>query len=86
MKLAPKSAPILDSRAFVRLRQGEFAAAIRGYDEALAVAAELPASLYGRGIAKLRSGDTAGGEADVAAARKLAPKIDEAFAEWGVKP
>jgi len=46
----------LDSRGLVQLRRGDFAAAIRDYDAALAQQPRLAHSLYGRGLAKRRQG------------------------------
>jgi len=42
-------------------------------------------SLNGRGLAKLRSSDTAGGNADLAAAKTIDGGIAEIFARYGVK-
>ena len=42
-------------------------------------------SLYGRGVAKLRSGDRAGGEADIAAAQAIKADIAQVYAGYGVK-
>lgn len=42
--------------------------------------------LYGRGIAALRLGRDAEGNADLAAAIKLDGKIAEEYARYGVKP
>jgi hypothetical protein len=42
-------------------------------------------SLYGRGVAKLRKGDSSGGNADIAAAKAIQVNIDEEFARDGVK-
>ena len=39
-----------------------------------------------RGLAKLKSGDRAGGNADIAAAAALDPKIAAIYAGYGVKP
>ena len=86
VKADPKNGAVMDSRAFVRLRKGDYAGAIRDYDAALAMRPNQAPSLFGRGIARLRAGDKAGGDADLAAARKLAPEIDAQYASWGVKP
>ena len=42
------------------------------------------ASLMGRAFVYLRKGDRAHAEADVAAARKMAPRIDDTFAGYGL--
>ena len=41
--------------------------------------------LYSRGVAKVRSGNTAGGEADMAAAKAIQADIAEVYAGYGVK-
>ena len=42
-------------------------------------------SLYARGVAKLRSGDTAAGDADIAAAKAIKADIATVYASYGVK-
>ena len=59
--------------------------ALADYDAALAQNAKDADSLYGRGLAKLRSGDTARGNADLAAAKTIDGGIAETFARYGVK-
>jgi hypothetical protein len=46
----------------------------------------MPSSLYVRGLSKLKTGDTAGGEADISAAKVLYKDIAEMYARYGVKP
>ena len=41
-------------------------------------------SLYGPGLAKLKKGDRAGGDADVAAAKAIEPNIVEKYATYGL--
>jgi hypothetical protein len=57
-------------------------------DDTAAITADSgdPASLYIRGIAKHRDGDTAGGDADIAAAKAIDPKIAATYAGYGVTP
>jgi hypothetical protein len=43
-------------------------------------------SLYGRGLAELRLGEKARGQADLAAAQKLDAGIDRRFASMGLMP
>jgi hypothetical protein len=45
----------------------------------------MASSLYGRGLAKRRRGDDAGGEADIAAARRLNLDIAVGHAGYGVR-
>jgi hypothetical protein len=42
--------------------------------------------LYGRGLVKLRRGDTQGGAADIAAAKAIQPLIGDDFAFFGLTP
>lgn len=86
LKLSPGNAAILDSRGFVKLRQGNLAGAITDYDAALKAAPGQAASLFGRGVAKRRQGAKAAGDLDLAAARKAQPDIEKEFAGYGVTP
>ena len=61
----------LPARALLGLRTHEWAASIRDYSGVLETAPRDAGALFGRGLARLRSGDTAGGRADLAAARRL---------------
>lgn len=86
LKADPRYTPARDSLAFVKLRLGRLDEAIADYDKALKEAPQLAASFYGRGIAKLRKGDKAGGERDLATARRYSFDIDSSFANYGVIP
>lgn len=84
LKKAPKSGAILDSQAFVFLRLGRFQESITAYDAAIELRPKQAASLYGRGLAKLRLGKAAEGEADIAAARTASNHVEEEFVGYGV--
>jgi hypothetical protein len=43
-------------------------------------------SLYGGGLAKLKKGDTASSEADIAGAKAIQANVAEKFARYGVTP
>ncbi len=86
LKVKPDNAHVLDSRAFVELRLGQYDAAIADYDAALALVPTMGPSLYGRGIAKLRKGMKTEGNADLDAARKLYAGVDDEFKGYGVTP
>lgn len=86
LKLAPRSAEILDSRGLVRLRLGDYDKAIADYDGALALAPKTAWSLYGRGLAKLRRGLKTQGEADIAAAAALQPGMAGEAKTYGIGP
>jgi tetratricopeptide (TPR) repeat protein/predicted aspartyl protease len=73
LRQRPGTPSFIDSRALVELRQRQFDKAIKDYDLVLATAAD-PWSLYGRGLARLRSGNAAG-KADVEAALARGPAV-----------
>jgi tetratricopeptide (TPR) repeat protein len=76
----------LDTRGFVHFRRGEFGLAIDDYEAALKLHRRLASSLYGRGLARLRLGQEADGQADLAAAAKIEPGIAARYAGWGAAP
>lgn len=53
---------MFNSRALVQFKLGAFDRAVADYDVALKQTLSDADSLYGRGVAKLKSGDTAGGD------------------------
>jgi predicted aspartyl protease/Tfp pilus assembly protein PilF len=75
--LDEKAGSFLDSRGWVRLRLGQWAKAKSDFDKALAKDANITAALYGRSIVQARLGNAAASQADLAAARKLRPDIEE---------
>jgi tetratricopeptide (TPR) repeat protein len=85
LRLRPDFVPALDSRAFVHMRGGRFREAITDYDAAITGIPKDPYSLYGRGIAKLRVGDTAGAQADIAASKEVQDVAPE-FTAYGLTP
>jgi tetratricopeptide (TPR) repeat protein len=78
------TAEALDSRGLVWLRRGEYDRAIADYDEALKARPNSAWSLYGRGLAKLKKGLKAEGEADLGAAARLDPHVPERAKAFGV--
>ena len=68
-----------DSRGFTYLKLGQWDLAIADYNSALRIDSKLPSALYGRGFAKLKKGDLAGGNADISAAKVLEPNIAGQF-------
>jgi len=86
LSLSPRSAPILDSRAFVLFRLGRIDEALRDYALALKLAPRQVDSLYGRGLAELQKGQVQEGRADLDKARRMQPRIDDTFANYGVTP
>ncbi|MEJ0065310.1 MAG: tetratricopeptide repeat protein [Caulobacteraceae bacterium] len=82
----PNSAETLDSLAMIYFRQGRFAEAIDRYSAALAADPTQTASRFMRGVAKLRAGDKAGGDADIAAAEATDKSVAGQFAGYGITP
>ena len=85
LQLSPGDPAMLDSRALVYFRRGDYASARTDLDAALAKAPKA-SSLYLRGLAKRKTGDTAGSDADIAAAKAIDPKIADEYAKYGVMP
>jgi tetratricopeptide (TPR) repeat protein len=65
---------------------GDYDKSIADYDDSLKLAPKDAWSLYGRGVAKLRKKKLAEGEADMAEAVKLWPKIADEFTRRGIAP
>jgi tetratricopeptide (TPR) repeat protein len=85
VKLDPTGAESLDSLGFVQYRLGHMAEAMASYNAALAADPKIASSLYMRGIIKRGMGD-ASGDADIAQALALDPKISGTYAGYGVQP
>jgi tetratricopeptide (TPR) repeat protein/predicted aspartyl protease len=79
-----QSSQYLDSRGLVHLRRGEWRAAIADYDVALRLQPKLAWSLLGRGLAKQKLGDTAGGATDMAAGLALQPGLEAQARRMGL--
>jgi hypothetical protein len=63
---------------------GQWDAAITDYNAAIRLNPKQVASLYGRGIAKIKKGD-ASGNVDTAAAVAIDAKIEHDFKRYGVR-
>jgi tetratricopeptide (TPR) repeat protein/predicted aspartyl protease len=77
---------ILDDHGLVLLRLGDYAKAIKDFDTVLGLKPDDAMALYARGIAKLRSGSTAQGQNDLAAAKVQSAAVVERFAGYGIVP
>ncbi|MEZ0220814.1 MAG: hypothetical protein ACAH22_11015, partial [Tardiphaga sp.] len=75
----------LDSRGLVNLKNGQSKNAIADFDAALKINPQLTSSLYGRGLAKHRLGQTAEGDLDITNAKAMDPDIVKEFASYGVR-
>jgi tetratricopeptide (TPR) repeat protein len=85
-KASPLNARILDSRGLVRLRLGDYDKSLADYDASLKIRPNDAWALYGRGIDELRKKKPVEGEADMAAAVNIWPKIADEFARRGITP
>jgi tetratricopeptide (TPR) repeat protein len=76
----------LDTRGVLHLARREWGAAVADFDAALARRPRLASSLYGRGIARIRLGQTADGRADLKAAADLDGSVTQLFVTYGITP
>lgn len=81
--LAPQAAAPFNSRGLVRLRMRQMPDAIADYRHSLELSSDQASALFGLGLARLWSGDTAGA-ADIRDARQKDPAIDWVFIAMGV--
>jgi Tfp pilus assembly protein PilF len=87
LRLSPNNnVGALSARGFVYLRLGRLDDAIADYDTGIKIYPKHPHVLYGRGLAKLRKGDRAGGDADIAAAKAIWADVASFFAKYGLVP
>ncbi len=86
LRLSPGYANALNSRGFAEYRLVNYAGAISDNTAALVARPNDAASLYVRGLARLKTGQTADGNADVAAAKAINPGIADVYAKYGVTP
>lgn len=84
IKKAGEVPAMLDSRALVQLRRKQFSAAIADETAALDKMPKYASALFVRGLARIAVGDSAGGQADMAAARSNQPGIDAKYAPYGL--
>jgi tetratricopeptide (TPR) repeat protein len=83
LKLMPTNPDVRETRGFIFMKIGEPAVAIIEYNAALESDPNRTIALYGRGMAKIKTGHQKEGEADQAAARALAPDIGAQFSMYG---
>jgi len=86
LRKVPSNPRILNSRALVFLRRGDFDKSIADNDAALAMDPKLASSFYVRGIAKLRKGMIAEGNADMVAGTSLQPDLPDWAKNHGFAP
>jgi tetratricopeptide (TPR) repeat protein/predicted aspartyl protease len=82
----PQNPDFLDNLGLVRFRLGDYDKSIGEYDAALKIRPKNAWTLYGRGLAKLKKNNRSEGEADIAAAVALAPRVAETYQKMGLAP
>lgn len=85
LRARPGNPAYLDSRALIRLRQGNWGAALSDYDAAIKANPKGGWSLYARGLVKAKMGDAAGARADRDAALAIDPKLTERAKRFGLE-
>jgi tetratricopeptide (TPR) repeat protein len=86
MKLAPKDTQVLGTVGLLQYQLGHLKEAAADFGAVLNDNPKLAGALYMRGVIRLRSGDAAGGNADIAEASEEYPGIEANFADLGVTP
>jgi tetratricopeptide (TPR) repeat protein len=81
-----KVSEVMGNRGLVLLRMGRLDDAIVQYTAAIGQQPKLAPALYGRGLAELKKGDKAKGEADIAAANAIAPGLAAQYKRFGLAP
>lgn len=84
VKLQPNNLSIRDSRGLVYLRLGRYDEAIRDYDFIINEQPKKAWSLYCRGVAKLKAGKVAQGQADMSAATGISPEVADRAKRFGL--
>jgi tetratricopeptide (TPR) repeat protein len=85
IQLGPNDPATYDSRGLIHLKMDQLDAAIDDYTSAPRFDPKLASALYGRGLAKLKKGDKAGSDTDIAAAKTIQARIDNDFTRFGVR-
>ena len=85
LRAMPRDASILDSRALIRVRRGEWQQALADYNAALAINPRGAWSLYMRGLIEAKSGQEVQAKADRAAAIAIDPKVADRAKKYGLE-
>jgi tetratricopeptide (TPR) repeat protein/predicted aspartyl protease len=85
LRAVPREASILDSRALIRVRRGEWKQALADYNAALAINPRIAWSLYMRGLIEAKSGRDVQAKADRAAAIAIDPKVVDRAKKYGLE-
>ncbi len=80
------AATTMSNRGLVHLREGQLDEALADFESALKLRSPFPLARYALGLAELRKGLTAAGQADLTAAQARSPGIAKRLADMGFKP
>jgi hypothetical protein len=83
-RIRPGAANTLNSRALL-FKLGSFAKSIQDYSAAIAQDPKDAWSLFGRGVARVKSGDMADGQSDIAAAIAIESDVEKISTKFGLK-
>lgn len=86
LALDPGDAQIVEDRCLVYFRMSNYAKAEADCSGAASFRSTAPQALFIRGLAKLKNGDSVGGNADMSAAKKLKADIANDFAADNLAP
>ena len=84
LRAMPRDASIIDSRALIHVRRGEWKQALTDYNAALAINPHSAWSLYMRGLIEAKSGQEVQAKADHAAAIAIDPKVADRAKKYGL--
>jgi tetratricopeptide (TPR) repeat protein len=79
LKLRPGQSDAIDSKGLVLYQLGKYQDAVNTFDEALKISPKQAPSLFVRGLAKRKLGDSPGGDSDIAEAKAIDSDILTAF-------
>jgi len=85
LRAMPRDSSILDSRALIRVRRGEWKQALADYNTALTINPRSAWSLYMRGLTEAKLGQDAQAKADRAAAIAIDPKVADRAKKYEIE-
>jgi tetratricopeptide (TPR) repeat protein len=86
LKKGPRNSEVLDSRAFVYLRRGEYDKSIADYKAVLKLQPRQALSMYGLGLAARKKGLTSEGDKNLQAAVAIQGDVAEFYKRLGLEP
>ncbi len=86
LEMRPGDSLTLDSRGFVEFRMKNYAAVVTDESAAISGDEKRASSFYLRGLARLKTDDVVNGNADIAQAQVMNPKIADTYTRYGAGP